>query len=192
MIAFLVALAYVVTSLFVGFGLIGLTTGFIAAETITKFTTVVMDDRGLYGGIGLLILMLCFGYLHSRLRRAARNKSIVFKNPQGKISVTLYAIEEMLKDSLKKRQELGHIRAKVRTTSKGLDVTIRSYLTKEVNVLSFTTMLQENIKDKLNNFLGQDWPSQVKIEIKRVHLDPKKLETVEPFYDENDIPFRNY
>jgi len=118
-----------------------------------------------------------------------RNKSISFDSNEGKVSITLVAIEDMLKKMLESKTEVSRIKPKVLLKRKGIEVLARGVLTTEVNLVDFTKEIQEQIKEKMNNLLGEDKKVQVNLEIRKIALNKKDLlvEDKEP-----EVPFRNY
>ena len=138
---------------------------------------------------GLLIILFCLRYIQTRLRRLSRDKSIRFESSQGTVSITLFAIEDMLKKMLEEKTEVSHIKPKVSLRKKGIDILIKGVLSAEVNLVEFTQEIQEKIKEKMDTFLGEDKDVRVNLEIRKVSMPGKKgsLPTQEP-----EVPFRHY
>jgi len=189
---FLTVLIYIILSLTTGLFLIGLSLEIITIDVITAYLAEIPVDfplRWITALVGLLLLLLCLRYLQASFRRLRRNKSITFKSDEGKVSVTLVAIEDMLKKMLETKTEVSRIKTKVILRKKSIEVVARGVLTAEVNLVDFTKEIQERVREKVHTLLGEDKQVQVNLEIRKIALSKKDLLTEEK---EPEIPFRNY
>ena len=189
---FLTVLIYITLSLTTGFILIGLSLGMLNVDTITVYLTKIPADfplRWIAVLVGLLLILLCLRYIQASFRRARKNKSITFESEEGKVSITLVAIEDMLKKMLEEKTEVSRIKPKVILRKKGIEVAACGVLTTEVNLVEFTKEIQEQIRGKVHNLLGEDKQVQVNLEIRKIALSKKDLTNVDK---EPEIPFRNY
>jgi len=139
---------------------------------------------------GITIILFALRYIQMGLRRSRRDRSIRFESSQGTVSITLYAIEDMLKKMLEDRAEVSHVRPKVSLRKKGIDILIRGVLNAEVNLVEFTQTIQEKIKEKMDTFLGEDKDVRVNLEIRKVSVGQKKNN--EGVDEEPEVPFRRY
>jgi len=188
---FLTALIYIFLSLVVGVGLVGLSLEIISINVFTEYVKSIPADFSLrltLTLIGLLLILMCFQYLKTLFRSSRKNKSIAFESPEGKVSITLFAIEDMLRKMLEEKTEISHIRPKVYLRKKFIEVNTKGILTTEVNLVDFTREVQEKVREKMSSLLGEEKEIKVNLEIRKVSLgDKKSLEEAEP-----EIPFRNY
>ncbi len=189
---FLTVLIYIILSLTAGLILIGLSLEIITVDVITVYLAEILADfplRWITLLVGLLLILLCLRYLQTSFRRVRRNKSITFESDQGKVSITLVAIEDMLKKMLEAKTEVSRIKPKVFLRKKGIEVVARGVLTTEVNLVEFTREIQEQVREKMHTLLGEDKQVQVNLEIRKIALSKKDLmaEDKEP-----EVPFRNY
>ena len=189
---FLTILIYITLSLTTGFILIGLSLGMLNLDIITAYLTGISTDfplRWVTVLVGLLLILLCLRYVQASFRRARKNKSITFESEEGKVSITLVAIEDMLKKMLEEKIEVSRIKPKVILRKKGIEVAACGVLTTEVNLVEFTKEIQEQIRGKVHNLLGEDKQVQVNLEIRKIALNKKDLMTEDK---EPEVPFRNY
>lgn len=189
---FLTILIYIILSLAVGLLLAGLSLGMITVDAITAYLAQIPADFPLQlvsALSGILLILFCLRYLQASFRSSLRNKSISFESDEGRVSITLVAIEEMLKKMLEEKTEVSQIKPKVLLKKKGIEVIARGVLTAEVNLVEFTKIIQEQVKEKVHNLLGEDKMVQVNLEIRKISLSKKELITEEK---EPKIPFRNY
>ena len=189
---FLTGLTYIIVSLTTGLVLIGLSLEIITIDVITVYLAKILADfppKLTTILVGLLLILLCLRYLQASFRRVRRNKSITFNSEEGKVSITLVAIEDMLKKMLEAKTEVSRIKPKVLLKKKGIEVVARGVLTTEVNLVEFTKEIQEQIREKVHALLGQDKQVKVNLEIRKIALSKKDLlaEDKDP-----EIPFRNY
>ena len=137
----------------------------------------------------LVVVLLCLRYVQRSLLRHRKDKAITFESARGDVSITLFAIEDMLKKLLEERKEISHIRAKVSLKKKTINVLARAVLIAEVNLVAFTKSLQDSVTDKVHSLLGEDKKVKVNLEIKKVALGGKRILLDEK---EPEVPFRNY
>jgi len=120
---FLTILIYIILSLATGLFLIGLSLEIITLDVITAYLSEIPADfplRWITVLIGLLLILLCLRYMQASFRRLRRNKSITFKSDEGKVSITLVAIEDMLKKMLEAKTEVSRMKPKVILKKKGI------------------------------------------------------------------------
>ena len=188
----LTVLIYIILSIITGLTLIGLSLEIITVDTVTAYLAKIPADFPLKWVtviVGLLLILFCLHYLQASLLRLRRNKSITFESDQGKVSITLVAIEDMLKKMLEAKTEVSRIKPTVFSRKRGIEVIARGILTTEVNLVEFTKEIQEQIREKVHTLLGEDKQVQVNLEIRKIALSRQDLmaEDKEP-----EIPFRNY
>jgi hypothetical protein len=200
---FLISFLYILMSFAVGFVLIGLalqpnvflvyfSKQIIYLKHNIDFSPLRWIDfrplRWQLGSLGFLIFFICARYLESVFFRSQSERAIILDSPQGKVSITLFAIEDMLKRILEGKKELLHVRPRVIPGKKIIEVIVKANLTAEVNLLEFTSAIQGELREKLQSLLGEDKEIKVRIEIRKmVFKGNKKLVEEEP-----EIPFRNY
>ncbi len=191
---FLTALIYIILSFVSGALLIGLSLEVVEVGTLfNSLENQITADQSLKAIlflVGIVLILLCLRYVQAIFRSSRRNKSIFFKSPQGNVSITLFAIEDMLKKLLEERTEVSHVKPRVSLKRKKIEVSTRGILTSEVNLVEFTKEIQEKIKEKIQILLGEDKQVEVNLEIKKVSLGDKK--SIEEEENEPKIPFRNY
>jgi len=188
---FLAILVYIFISFFLGFVLIGSAANFIELTDIVFYVEKEMLSniflRVAFGLSGLLIILFCIRYIQHVIYR--RERAIVSESEYGKVSITLFAIEDMLKNMLETEKGFSHVRPRVCAGKRGVSVIIRGNVNSEVNFLSFTKDVQERVREKLVNLLGEDKDIKVKIEIRKmIFKGTKKIVEAE----EPEIPYRYY
>ena len=192
---FITGLVYVIISFVTGLFLIGLSLNIFDLPMIFEYLhnqfLQTVSLRVIVGLVGALVIYVCLKFLQLLIKSSKRDQMISFTSPQGKASITLYALEELLKKTLEAKPEISHVRPRVILVKNGIEVAVKSNLNKEANILDITNMLQGLIKDKLENFLGKDKEIKVKLVIQKVALDKKSREKATE-EEEPEVPFRNY
>lgn len=185
-------LIYLVTSLAVGITLIGLTAGFLPLDTFITYVKEVMlvgpVQKVVWMMVGIVILLSCLSFIRRMGKSDRREKLVTRQTSEGNVSITLSAIEDMIKKTLEEKKEISHVKPRVKCTRKGINVKVKGSLREEVNLLDFTSLVQKLIKKKLTYLLGEEEQLKVNIEIKKLAF-PTFQETEE---EEPKVPFRNY
>jgi len=187
---FVAGLIYVILSFIIGFFLIGSSINLINTAVIFEYLqNELFSDMSLrlvLLCVGTILVLFCMRYLQMLFSRSKRNKSIVFESPEGSVSITLIAIEDMLKKMLEDRTEISNIKPKVFLRKKWVELNAKGILVSEVNLVELIKEIQEKVKEKMQVLLGEDKKVKVNLEIRKVSADGK-TEELEP-----KIPFRNY
>ncbi len=193
---FLSGLAYIVLSLVIGTLLVGLALNLVNIQAICGYLEGLSlsgynfnSPRYLLGFIGAALLLLALRYFQMTFTSSRRNRAINFESPDGNVSITLFAIEDMLRRMLEERKEVAHIRPKVFLRRKQIEVVTRGVLAAEVNLIDFTKEIQDAVKKKLHILLGEEKEVRVNLEIRKVAIG-KKAKLADS--SEPEVPFRHY
>ncbi|MCF7888369.1 MAG: alkaline shock response membrane anchor protein AmaP [Candidatus Omnitrophica bacterium] len=188
---FLTILIYIVLSFSVGILLVIVPTGILnlkhAADYLSQNTLANFSSSATLVLIGLIIILLCLRYIQKMILSNRQNKNISLESKEGKVNITVMAVEDMLKKMLEERDEVSHIKVKVNLKKKIILVQIKGYLNYEVNLVNFTKEIQEKVKEKLEVLLGEDKKVAVNLQIRKITMKDKKDKLEEP-----EVPFRHY
>jgi uncharacterized alkaline shock family protein YloU len=164
----------------------------VELNVITDAITLAYNDlqiRLITGLSGLLLVLLSFGAASVITGKIQREKTIAFANPNGQVTITLSAVEDLIKRISQQMNELKDAKADVKATKKGIDVRMRVVLRSETNIPDFTARLQEMISSKIQDVFGIDEPITVKIHVaKIVTSDDKNKKKPEPAQEEITVP----
>ena len=190
-------LVYLIVSFTVGIILIALPFNLDKLRLLANYIEIQMttDPNNILicGLFGILIILTCLWLIHSVLVKSRKDKSITFDAADGKVSITFFALEDMLKKLLEERTEISHTKPKVIVKKKELLVNVKTNLAEEVNLLEFTNEVQGKIKEKLENLLGEDKNIKINIEIRKMRFKGgANREDIEEEEEEPEVPFRNY
>jgi uncharacterized alkaline shock family protein YloU len=188
---FLTILIYIVLSFSVGTLLVVVPTGILnlknAVDYLNQNTLASFSSSATLVLIGLVIILLCLRYIQKMILSTRQNKNISLESKEGKVNITVMAVEDMLKKMLEERDEVSHIKVKVSLKKKIILVGIKGYLNYEVNLVNFTREIQEKVKEKLEVLLGEDKKVAVNLQIRKITMTDKKEKLEDP-----EVPFRHY
>lgn len=189
---FISILIYILTSLFTGLVLMGLSLKILTPEEIVFYLdkTVFADPslQIVIGWTGALIVLSCVALIGRFTKGLRREKGITIQTAEGNLIINLSAIEDMIKKTVGEQKEISHIKPKVNITRKGINILIKGHLETEVNLVEFTSVLQSEIKKKIEYIFGGEKDVKVNLEIKKLAFSTRR-EVVEA---EPEVPFRKY
>ena len=124
--------------------------------------------RLITGLSGLFFIMLSFSAAQVITGKIQREKTIAFTNPNGQVTITLSAVEDLIKRLAHQLSEIKDAKADVKATKKGIDIRMRVVLRSETNIPDFTARLQDLIASKVQEVFGIDEPINVKIHVAKI------------------------
>ncbi len=139
-------------------------------DIITKLTYAYDDlhTRLITGLSGLFFILLSFSAAQVITGKIQREKTIAFTNPNGQVTITLSAVEDLIKRLAHQLSEIKDAKADVKATKKGIDIRMRVVLRSETNIPDFTARLQDLIASKVQEVFGIDEPISVKIHVAKI------------------------
>jgi len=160
---------------------------------------VIYTDESLQTIVaGVVCVLLLINYLVYRgfSVNTRKEKIIAFDNPSGRVSVSLFALEDLVKRMLAKMSEVKEARSGITVSKKGLYVKIRITLCSEVNIPEITSRVQEMVKSKIQDTIGIDEPVNVAIYVGKIIpmniKDKREDKEEEQEKLETNIPFQGY
>ena len=192
-------LFYVMTISFIGGVVILFVTHTILLEDVNSYLSIVYYDmhiRGIAGGVGCALIVLSF--IFARIISGGRQKerTIAFDNPSGRVSVSLGAVEDLVKRLMYKLQEIKEVRLHIIATKKGIEVDARLILKSDVNIPDITSRLQELVKTKIQEILGIEEAVIVRIHVIKIVSEENKAkrnkEETEEKTEPAPVPFHGY
>jgi len=140
------------------------------------------------GGIFLILLALLFAQVSSSSRE--REKTIAFNNPSGQVTITLFAVEDLIRRIGQELPQVKEIKPNVTASKKrGIQVRMRLILKSEANIPEFTAQLQEMIKSRIQEIFGIDEQIVVRIHVAKILSHQEK--TRKKPKEQTDIPEEN-
>ena len=134
------------------------------------FTSLYTDEqlRILLGSVSAFILLLNF-FLYSIFSvNVHRDKVIAFDNPSGRVSVSLMAIEDLIKRILGRIPEVKDSKISIRAAHRKLHVRVKLSLMSDVNIPGLTSRVQDSIVNKVQDTIGLEKKVDIQIFIGKI------------------------
>ena len=167
---------------------------------VVKLLTKIYQDSQLATILTVVVgfIMLISLFLANLIyARRQKERTIAFDNPAGPVSVSLNAMEDLIRRIAVRVSEIKEIRPSIVATKKGLDVEVRLVLRTDVNIPEMTAKLQELIRGKIQDVIGLDGKINIRIHVIKIIADDLKYKKdkgkaeidVDPT---PTVPFRGY
>lgn len=155
------------------------------------------DLRISTGIIGLLLILLSFSFARLILGRMQKERTIAFENPSGIVTVSLSAVEDLVKRLSLQIPEIRDTRPEVIATKKGIEIDLRIVLRSEVNIPDLTAKFQDLIKSRIQEILGVEEAVMVRIHVAKIVGDEeekskKKKGAIPEEKEDASVPFQGY
>lgn len=158
---------------------------------------VYFDDRlrlalGISASVLLLVNLIFYQFFSINVHR---EKIIAFDNPSGRVTVSLMAIEDLLKRTILKLSEVKGVRPIIRATKRGLDITVRLTLTADVNIPDVAAKVQRIATKKIQDAVGLEEPMNVSIYVGKIIAEQGKGKNDEVEKEDKtnfQLPFHGY
>lgn len=129
--------------------------------------------------------------------RQEKESIISFDNPLGRVTISLSALEDLVRRMVILTPQIKEIRPSIVSTKKGLNIEIRLVLGSDVNIAELTADLQGLIKRKLQDVIGVDERILIRIHVVKIAADfTKSSKNSLPDYDDEAVgrplPFPGY
>jgi uncharacterized alkaline shock family protein YloU len=170
-------LFYTVVFAFIGTIAIAFAFHLIDLSDIIMKLGYAYDDtrmRLITGLSGILFILLSFAASGVITGKIQREKTIAFSNPNGQVTITLSAVEDLIRRLANQLTEIRDAKADVKATKKGIDIRMRVVLRSETNIPDFTARLQDLISGKIQEVFGIDEPIIVRIHVAKIATSEEK------------------
>lgn len=192
-------LFYVTIVLFLGCFILAFALNWIPLNIFLDFFSVVYTEHVLkiiLITLASFILLINFVFYLFFSINAYKEKTIAFYNPHGRVTVSLFAIEDLVRNTILKLPEIKEVKTSIKALkNKGLRVKARLIFRDEVNIPDTTERIQELIQHKIQAVIGISEPVTVEIYIGKFSLEknPGKREKEELREElEPNVPFQGY
>ena len=164
-------------------------------QTIQRLLVVVYSDKQ-----GRVIVGVCAGaimfmsFLLAKLIYGSRQmeRTIAFENSTGGVTVSLTALEDLIKRLIVQMPEVKEIRPYMIATKKGLEVDIKLVLRHEVNIPELTGRFQELVRRKIEEAVGMEGKINIRVHVTKISLDDIKSKSKDEFQISTPSPFHGY
>lgn len=193
---------YVTTWLLVGCGLLLFVINWkVPLEEIFNLLSILYHDvrmRLIGGGIALGILFFNFLFWRAIVGEQQRGKTIAFDNPSGRVSVSLSALEDLVRRVISRVPEVRDVRSAISASKRGLLIEAMLTLNTDVNIPEMTSRLQETVKKRIQAMIGIEEEITVRVHVVKIVPDRHKekagkdVERSSEDDSEPRIPFHGY
>lgn len=171
--------------------------GQLSSQDIGNFISYVQNSfniRVVIAVSGLLLIVISFSFAQFILGRFQREKTIAFPTASGEVTISLSAVEDLIRRLTGIIPEIKELRPDVVATKKGgLIVELRVILRSEANIPELTERLQEIIKSKIQEVLGLEEQITIRIHVaKIISIEEKERKRKESEKEEIKIPYSGY
>lgn len=162
--------------------------------TINTLLSLVYTDRNLRliaGAIALGFILVSFLLENLIYGRRRMERTIAFDNPSGQVTVSLAALEDLIRSLTIQLPEIREIKPLLMANKKGIDAHVKLILRSQVNIPDLTGRLQDMIRRKIEDVVGMEGKITIHIHVAKMILEDGKLKrSVE--INEPQIPFHGY
>jgi len=130
--------------------------------------------------VGLFFVVLGLAFAKILIKQTRYAGGIVYTGPQGRTTVSVFAIEDIVRKVLKKKPEINDFSLKCRGYEKKAEIKIRLKLQADVQVPQFSDAIQTDIRTRLKKILDLEEEIEIYIEIQQMEEKQKQenLDTV--------------
>jgi len=140
-------------------------------EDANNFFYAIKADETLSLIIGSVCLFLILSnYIFYRLFSVGtrKNKIIAFDNPSGRVSVSLLAMEDLIRRLVVNEPEVKDAKIKIVAVRKGLQVQIKLIIKKETVIPETTSKIQELVLKKIQNTIGVEEKVNISVFVSKI------------------------
>jgi len=178
-----------------GISVILFVTHVLDLQTIQQFLQIVYydDQSGAIAGIcagGIMFMSFLLARLIYGSRQ--RQRTIAFENPHGGVTVSLTALEDLIKRLIVQMPEVKEIRPYMIATRKGLEVDIKLVLRYEANIPELTARFQDLVRRKIEESVGMEGKINIRVHVTKISLEDIKSKNKDEFQMPTQAPFHGY
>lgn len=167
----------------IGGVLIILALNLVSPEELTRAINYVYTDQNVKlallipGAIFILTGLLSVNANMSKMQTA---KTIAFENPEGQVTVSLSAIEDYVKKSVRQLSEVKEMRSSVSASKRGINITCRATIFADSNIPEITERIQSIVKSRVHDMLGVEETINIKVHVTKISSRGKKEQQAHP------------
>ena len=188
---------YAVVIIMIGLAFIVFSLNMLLPQDINSlliYAQTSSNSRLVIGFSGLLLILISFSFAQIILGRFQREKTIAFSTSSGQVTISLSAVEDLIRRLAGVIPEVKELRPNVVANKKGIIVDMRIILRSEANIPELTSRLQDITKSKIQEILGLEEQVIIRIHVAKITHDEKDSRRKRDFdkEDSSTIPFSGY
>ncbi len=145
--------------------------------------------------IGIVTVTMLLGIAFALIIYAGQEKESIihFDNPLGRVTISLAALEDLIRRLGVHMPQVKEIRPDIVATKKGLDIDIRLVLSSVGNIPEMTANMQDIIKRRIQDVIGSE--ERINIRVHVVKIAPENSARTSGRADDevvSPLPFHGY
>jgi uncharacterized alkaline shock family protein YloU len=124
--------------------------------------------------------------------RRQMERTIAFENPSGGVTVSLTALEDLIKRLIVQMPEVKEIRPHMIANRKGMEIDIKLILRHETNIPELTARFQDLVRRKIEEVIGIEGKINIRVHVVKISLDDIKSRHKDEFQIPVQAPFHGY
>jgi uncharacterized alkaline shock family protein YloU len=168
---------YVLIISIVGFSALLLLAHLTSLQEYEAFLSYLYNNpkAGIVAGLCVAATMI-ISYVIAQIiyGRQAKERIISFDNPLGRVTISLSALEDLVRNLAGRSPQIKEIKPNIISGRKGLSVDIRLVLRPGANIPQLTADLQEVIKAKIHDVIGKEERANIRIHVMKIATEPGK------------------
>ncbi len=164
-------------------------------DTIKNILSLVYDDRKLrmvVFAIACGVVLVTFLLENLIYGRRRMERTLAFDNTSGRVTVSLAAIEDLIKSLISQLPEIKEIKPFLTANKKGIEVQVKLVLRSQANIPDLTVKLQDMIRRKIEETIGMEGKIIIRIHVAKMVLSDAKSKRPIDVVDQPQIPFHGY
>ena len=135
--------------------------------------------------------IMFMSFLLARLIYGSRQmeRTIAFENTTGGVTVSLTALEDLIRRMIVQLPEVKEIRPYMIANRKGLEVDIKLVLRHEVNIPELTSRFQDLVRRKIEEAVGMEGKINVRVHVIKISMDDIISKSKDEFQLPTQAPF---
>ncbi|MDE1920089.1 MAG: alkaline shock response membrane anchor protein AmaP [Candidatus Omnitrophica bacterium] len=164
-------------------------------HTIQQLLLLIYNDQqsavvaGVVAGVIMLMSLLLAKLIYGRRQK---ERTLAFENPSGGVTVSLTALEDLIRRLIVQMPELKDIRPHMTAHRKGLEVDIKLVLRHEADIPELTSRFQELVRRKIEDSVGMEGKVNIRVHVIKISLDDIKSRSRDDFQVPVQTPFHGY
>ena len=152
------------------------------------------NSRIIIGMVGALLILISFSFAQIILGKFQREKTIAFSTSGGQVTISLSAVEDLIRRLAGVIPEIKELRPNVVANKKGIIADMRVVLRSEANIPELTSRLQDIAKSRIQEVLGLEEQIIIRIHVAKIAHDERDSRRRKDFDKEvkPTIPFGGY
>jgi len=181
----------------IGLVLIVFALNFLLPQDVNNFLVYLQESpnsRIIMGLVGALLILISFSFAQIILGKFQREKTIAFSTSGGQVTISLSAVEDLIRRLAGVIPEIKELRPNVVANKKGIIADMRVVLRSEANIPELTSRLQDIARSKIQEVLGLEEQIIIRIHVAKIAHDDRDNRRRKDFDKEvkPTIPFGGY